>query len=503
MLDPLATSGNTKDASLLIHARDTYGVELVPITVQHRKGSDPTWAESFTKLLAFNQTQYNRVLSIDSDSTLLQNIDELFLSPPATVAVPRAYWLYPEKKIVASHIMLVQPSVAEFARIVEKVDHAGKEEYDMEIINDLYKDSAMILPHRPYALLTRSFGGDHQDYYLGNGNEVWDAVTVYNEAKYLHFSDWPMHKPWLKSSDSLVKERQPDCIVRDGKEDCTARELWLSFYTDFRERRSAIRSHNSKAEEASRGHLPRPITKDSRKTIKSVETEISWIVTTSFITYTNIEYYPIITTEVSLLTSTATQAEIATHTRKIKCTPSASDSSFYLLATIAPAPSLVPVYNNRYVLANPQFELFTENGVLFEPQYTPDRSTASVFILDSKGRIVTQTSYGDHFFASDDFNDFDLVHFLPRGWIQARRGHNGEDVGFDYVYCTMQPPSGRYVGGFKELACTQGYFNATVLQYCPLYDEYFRTGTVLGADYSATTPDCLLVTYLVVPVCGG
>ncbi|KAJ0302788.1 hypothetical protein COL516b_006825 [Colletotrichum fioriniae] len=214
--------------------------------------------------------------------------------------------------------------------------------------------------------------------------------------------------------------------------------------------------------------------RDSRKTIKSVETEISWI-----------------------------QAEIATHTRKIKCTPSASASSFYLLATIAPAPSPVPVYNNRYVLANPQFELFTENGVLFEPQYTPDRGTASVFILDSKGRIVTQTSYGDHFFASDDFNDFDLVHFLPRGWIQARRGHNGEDVGFDYVYCTMQPPSGRYVGGFKELACTQGYFNATVLQYCPLYDEYFRTGTVLGADYSATTPDCLLVTYLVVPVCGG
>ncbi|KAF4780680.1 glucose N-acetyltransferase [Colletotrichum scovillei] len=238
MLDPLATTGNTKDASLLIHARDTYGVKLIPITVQHRKGSDPTWAESFTKLLAFNQTQYNRVLSIDSDSTLLQNIDELFLSPPATVAVPRAYWLYPEKKIVASHIMLVQPSVAEFARIVEKVDHAGKEEYDMEIINDLYKDSAMILPHRPYALLTRSFGGDHQDYYLGNSNEVWDAVTVYNEAKYLHFSDWPMHKPWLKSSDSLIKERQPDCVVKDGNEDCTARKLWLSFYTDFRARRS-------------------------------------------------------------------------------------------------------------------------------------------------------------------------------------------------------------------------------------------------------------------------
>ncbi|KAK1675759.1 glucose N-acetyltransferase [Colletotrichum godetiae] len=239
LLDPMAKSGNTKDASLLIHARDTYGVKLVPITVQHRKGSDPTWAESFTKLLAFNQTQYDRVLSIDSDSTLLQNIDGLFHSPPAPVAVPRAYWLYPEKKIVASHIMLVQPSVAEFSRIVAKVERAEKEEYDMEIINDLYKDSAMILPHRPYGLLTRSFGGDHQDYYLGNDKEIWDAVTVFNEAKYLHFSDWPMHKPWLKSSESLIKERQPDCVMRNGTEDCTARELWHSFYTDFRARRTA------------------------------------------------------------------------------------------------------------------------------------------------------------------------------------------------------------------------------------------------------------------------
>lgn len=31
-----------------------------------------TWAESYTKLLPFNQTQYDRVLSLDSDSTVLQ-----------------------------------------------------------------------------------------------------------------------------------------------------------------------------------------------------------------------------------------------------------------------------------------------------------------------------------------------------------------------------------------------------------------------------------------------
>lgn len=56
---------------LLAKARDEYGVVLQPIHVQRFAG-EPTWAESFTKLLAFNQTQYKRVLSLDSDATVLK-----------------------------------------------------------------------------------------------------------------------------------------------------------------------------------------------------------------------------------------------------------------------------------------------------------------------------------------------------------------------------------------------------------------------------------------------
>ncbi|KAK1579899.1 glucose N-acetyltransferase [Colletotrichum navitas] len=240
MLDPQATGGGTKDAKLLIRARDVYGVKLVPIVVQHRESADPTWADSFTKLLAFNQTQYERVLSLDSDSTLLQNVDELFLLPPASVAMPLAYWLYPEKDILSSQVMLVTPSAAEFARIRAKIDSAGKDDYDMEIVNTLYRDSAMIIPHRPYDLLTRTFGGDHMAEYLGNDKEVFDAVAVYNEAKFLHFSDWPVHKPWLDSPPELVQGHQPKCVAKDGAEDCTTRDLWLGFYTDFRNRRKRI-----------------------------------------------------------------------------------------------------------------------------------------------------------------------------------------------------------------------------------------------------------------------
>ncbi|KAK1962496.1 glucose N-acetyltransferase [Colletotrichum sublineola] len=248
MLDPQAKDGDTVDAKLLIRARDVYGVKLVPVTVQHRESTDSTWADSFTKLLAFNQTQYERVLSLDSDSTLLQNVDELFLLPPAPVAMPLAYWLYPEKDILSSQIMLVTPSAAEFERVKANIDSARKDEYDMEIVNTLYRDSAMILPHRPYDLLTRTFGGDHMAEYLGNDKEEFDSVAVYNEAKFLHFSDWPVHKPWLHSPPELVQAHQPKCVVKNGVQDCTTRDLWLGFYTDFRSRRKvsmSIQAHEN------------------------------------------------------------------------------------------------------------------------------------------------------------------------------------------------------------------------------------------------------------------
>ncbi|KAI1634001.1 glucose N-acetyltransferase [Biscogniauxia mediterranea] len=240
MMDPAETNPTTEEAKLLVKARDVYGVKLVPISVQKRTGSDATWAESFTKLLAFNQTQYDRVLNVDSDATILQTMDELFLVPPCPVAMPRAYWLFPDSKILSSQLMLVQPSEVEFDRIMKQVENAGHSDYDMEIVNQLYIDSAMILPHRPYDLLTGEFRGDDHKNYLGTDREEWDPVAIFNEAKFLHFSDWPVPKPWIPMSQDMREEKQPDCVTRDGQEDCSARELWNGFYDDFARRRSTV-----------------------------------------------------------------------------------------------------------------------------------------------------------------------------------------------------------------------------------------------------------------------
>jgi hypothetical protein len=247
----------TDNQRLLRKAADLYKVHLVPIQVQHRDGQDgravpriqnrrliqaDTWADSFTKLLAFNQTQYTRVLSLDSDATILQAMDELFLLPDCPLALPRAYWLLPDS-VLSSQVLLIKPDEYEFRRVYEAVGKASENEYDMDIINKLYKDTAMILPHRPYDLLTGEFRntGSHS-HYLGNHHEEWDPVAHFSEAKFIHFSDWPVPKPWLYMSDRVRDENQPSCRQVNGVMDCVQRDMWNSFYTDFKERREVSSS---------------------------------------------------------------------------------------------------------------------------------------------------------------------------------------------------------------------------------------------------------------------
>jgi len=170
-------------------------------------------------------------------------MDELFLLTPAPVVMPLAYWLLPHTRIFSSYILLMQPSSSELTRVMEAVRSAGSEEYDMEILNKLYGETATVLPHRPYGLLTQEFRAkpDEHARYLGSAeDEAWDAGRVFDEAKYVHFSDWPMTKPWLPISAGLMIMMQPKCWEGEGESwarKCVERDLWHWFYHEFRERR--------------------------------------------------------------------------------------------------------------------------------------------------------------------------------------------------------------------------------------------------------------------------
>lgn len=53
----------------------------------------------------------------------------------------------------------------------------------------------------------------------------------------MHFSDWPLPKPWVMWPHNLIAEITPKCRYVGSEEDCTDKEAWLELYADFRKRR--------------------------------------------------------------------------------------------------------------------------------------------------------------------------------------------------------------------------------------------------------------------------
>ncbi|KAF2828491.1 hypothetical protein CC86DRAFT_437798 [Ophiobolus disseminans] len=207
-------SGNISvEGQSLAKERDLYAAKLVPIKLQsfERAGGDQTRKDSYKKLLAFNQT------------------------PLSPVAMPHAYWL--DDFFLCSAVLLVEPSQREWRRI-EAVLQREDSGFDMEVLNTLYKDQCMVLPHCPYILLTGDLRGKNHTRYLGS-DETWNATEISREVKYVHFSDAPMPKPWLRVADNYMAAHRPEWIdVGGGREmDCADRDGWSGLY----QKRQSIR----------------------------------------------------------------------------------------------------------------------------------------------------------------------------------------------------------------------------------------------------------------------
>ncbi|KAL4750113.1 hypothetical protein BDW72DRAFT_213645 [Aspergillus terricola var. indicus] len=236
--------GTSREQIALARIRQQYPhVKLRAEEVLSTSSGDPTWHKSLTKFQAFALTEYTRVLVFDSDSMVLNNMDNYFLSPLAPVAVPRAYWLNDgdssiKDQMLGSHVMLIEPNKSTFERIIDEARSSGA--FDMEVLNRLFADSAMILPHRRYALLTGEFRTkDHRQYLSEDKDAEWNAMAEASRAYLVHFSDWPLPKQWLPHSQSQWETALPEC--GDGEEyaekadrpRCTDRFMWTAFYEDY------------------------------------------------------------------------------------------------------------------------------------------------------------------------------------------------------------------------------------------------------------------------------
>ncbi|KAF0325589.1 glucose N-acetyltransferase [Colletotrichum asianum] len=198
-----------------------------------------TWADSLNKFHAFDLTEYERVMIFDSDSQVLNNMDSFFQSPRASVAVPQAYWLNePDvpaaERVLSSHVMLIEPNKTTHDRLIEESLSSGK--LDMDLVNIMFKDTASILPHRRLALLTGEFRDDDHQKYLGQHDDNWDPVEEVSKSYLVHFSDWPMPKPWRPRTKKQWEAALPGCPeneITTGHRQCANQDVWSGFYEDY------------------------------------------------------------------------------------------------------------------------------------------------------------------------------------------------------------------------------------------------------------------------------
>ena len=236
--DLTVSDSHDRDSQLLVKAQEDYDVKLIPTEME--KAGDETWNASFSKFLAWDQSQYDRVLHLDSDMTMYKHLDELFMLPGARIAMTRAYWDLPEKRALSSRLVLIEPSHSEYERLMQAGRAAQTQEgtFDMDSLNRFYDDTALVLPHLKYGLISGEFRSEDHKHYLGRSGAEWDPEWVMKEISLLHFSDYPIPKPWVMWPRNLLAEKVPQCKrEQEGKEDCRDKKIWLGLYDDFRQRR--------------------------------------------------------------------------------------------------------------------------------------------------------------------------------------------------------------------------------------------------------------------------
>ena len=79
--------------------------------------------------------------------------------------------------------------------------HAGG--FDMDVMNDLEKNRCLVLPSH-YDFLSGELRNTDHSAYLGNARLAWNATAELAKAAYVHFSDFPVPKPWLSSNEATA-----------------------------------------------------------------------------------------------------------------------------------------------------------------------------------------------------------------------------------------------------------------------------------------------------------
>jgi alpha-N-acetylglucosamine transferase len=115
----------------------------VPLTVQ---SNIPRWKLAFSKLRIFDETEYTKLVWIDADDIILQNIDDLFDYPDIS-APPDFNACQQRADRISSGIMVVEPKSDKFWKLydfLEESDQTSNIRNDQDLINKVFTKKTIL-----------------------------------------------------------------------------------------------------------------------------------------------------------------------------------------------------------------------------------------------------------------------------------------------------------------------------------------------------------------------
>lgn len=166
------------------------------------------WNNVFDKLLIFEMTQFDKLIFLDSDMYVLENIDHLFEKEHMSAVIlgesfPEDYYSSWTRTKLCSGLMVIVPEEGILSKLIKKFDNLQSMDRaigDQEIIWEYYDT----WPSKQHLHLPEKYmiAYEHLDFYLKDqGYTLYKGENPYNIAA-IHFIT---PKPWLLKPNIRIK----------------------------------------------------------------------------------------------------------------------------------------------------------------------------------------------------------------------------------------------------------------------------------------------------------
>ena len=201
------TNPNVKEFIVIINEEITvnniqilksFGYKVIQknkIRVTTKNQNNLYWLNTFDKFHVFELTEYNKIIYLDSDLYILQNIDELFTKPNLS-GVIAGKEIAPNWEGINSGLMVIEPKEGIVNQLIDfmQTKKYEKEIGDQDIINDYFE-----WPKKNLALKEGyNIFAEYLDFYIKEKNYPISDIYV------IHYIG--SRKPWMLSEQEQYQK---------------------------------------------------------------------------------------------------------------------------------------------------------------------------------------------------------------------------------------------------------------------------------------------------------